>query len=133
MIASPPAAPLARRAMVSLVLVSPSMEMALKERETAWVRRAFRAEGLMGTSVQRMPRRVAMFGWIMPAPLVMPAKQYWRFGEEGRVKVRDRSLGKVSVVQIARAVASQVECVEARFEWAVGMASRIFLIGRLGS
>lgn len=74
MIVSPPAAPLASRTTVSLVLVSPSMEMELKERETAWVRRGFRTEGLMGTSVQRMPRRVAMFGWIMPAPLVMPAR-----------------------------------------------------------
>lgn len=48
------------------------------------------------------------------------------------MKVRDRSLGKVSVVQIARAAVSQAECVEARLEWAVGMVSRIFLIGRLG-
>jgi hypothetical protein len=56
------------------VLVSPSTEMELKERETACVRRDCRAEGSMGASVQRTPRRVAMFGWIMPAPLVMPAR-----------------------------------------------------------
>jgi hypothetical protein len=54
-----------------------------------------------------------------------------RFGEEGRVKVRERSLGKVSVVQIARAVVSQASWVEARDEWAVGMRSRILVIGRL--
>ena len=70
----PPAAPLARRATVSLVLVSPSMEMELKERATAWVRRGDRRAGGIGASVQRRPRRVAMFGWIMPAPLVMPAR-----------------------------------------------------------
>ena len=69
----PPAAPLARTARVSLVLVLPSMLMALKERSTACVRRGWRVEAGMGASVQRMPRRVAMLGWIMPAPLVMPA------------------------------------------------------------
>lgn len=63
----------------------------------------------MGASVQRIPRRVAMFGWIMPAPLVMPARLYWvpEWWEEGRVKVVDNSLGKVSVVMMARAVESQ--------------------------
>ena len=69
----PPAAPLARTARVSLVLVLPSMLMALKERSTAWVRRDWRVGAGMGASVQRMPRSVAMFGWIMPAPLVIPA------------------------------------------------------------
>lgn len=56
-----------------------------------------------------------------------------RSGEEGRVKVRERSLGKVSVVQIARAVVSQASCVEASVEYAVGMRSRILEIGRLVS
>ena len=71
----PPAAPLARTARVSFVEVEPSMEMALKERSVAWVRRGWRVEGGMGASVQRMERRVAMLGWIMPAPLVMPARE----------------------------------------------------------
>lgn len=71
----PPAKPLARMARVSLVLVLPSTDMALKERSTAWVRRGRRVEGGMGASVQRMPRRVAMLGWIMPAPLVIPAME----------------------------------------------------------
>lgn len=71
---APPAAPLARMAMVSLVLVSPSMEMELKERSTACLRRDWRAGGAMGASVQRTPRSVAMLGWIMPAPLVSPAR-----------------------------------------------------------
>lgn len=48
-----------------------------------------------------------MLGWIMPAPLVMPAIVYVIDGEDGSVNVREMSLGKVSVVQIARAVASQ--------------------------
>lgn len=47
------------------------------------------------------------------------------------MKVRERSLGKVSVVQIARAVVSHASCVEARVECAVGMRSRILEIGRL--
>ena len=70
----PPAAPLARRATVSLVDVSPSMLMELKERSTAWERRGCRVEAGIGASVVRMLRRVAMFGWIMPAPLAMPAR-----------------------------------------------------------
>lgn len=47
------------------------------------------------------------------------------------MKVRERSLGKVSVVQIARAVVSHASCVEARVECAVGMRSRILEIGSL--
>lgn len=112
----PPAAPLARSAMVSLVLVSPSMEMELKDLETAWVSKGCRMEGAIGASVQRTPSRVAMLGWIMPAPLVIPARLYCRSGDEGRVNVVERSLGKVSVVQIARAVVSQALWVEARVE-----------------
>lgn len=48
-----------------------------------------------------------MLGWIIPAPLVMPAREYVVDGEEGKENVVERSFGKVSVVQIARAVASQ--------------------------
>lgn len=36
-------------------------------------------------------------------------------GEDGSVNVRDSSFGKVSVVQMARAVVSQAACVSARF------------------
>ena len=52
-------------------------------------------------------------------------------GEEGRVKVWERSLGKVSVVQMARAVVSQASWVEARVEWATGTLLRILEMGRL--
>lgn len=52
-------------------------------------------------------------------------------GDDGSVKVRESSFGNVSVVQMARAAASQEEWVAARVEWAVGIWWRIFLIGRL--
>jgi len=48
-----------------------------------------------------------MLGWIMPAPLVVPAIRYSTFGDEGRVKVLDISFGNVSVVQMAVAKPSQ--------------------------
>ena len=51
-------------------------------------------------------------------------------GEEGRVNVVERSLGKVSVVQMERAVVSQDVWVGEREEMAVGMAERIFWMGR---
>jgi len=50
-------------------------------------------------------------------------------GEEGRVNVVERSLGKVSVVQIARAVVSQASWELEREDVALGMAERIFWIG----
>lgn len=109
----PPAAPLARMATVSLVLVSPSIEMLLNDLEMEDVRRDWRDEGAMGASVHIIPNRVAMLGWIMPAPLVMPTRWYSSL-EDGREKLRDRSLGKVSVVQIARAAESQCSWVEPR-------------------
>ncbi len=58
---------------MSLVEVSPSTEIVLKDLSTAWVRRGCSTEAGMGASAQMMPRRVAMLGWIMPAPLVIPA------------------------------------------------------------
>jgi len=54
-----------------------------------------------------------------------------RPGEEGRVKVWERSLGKVSVVQIARAAVSQESWVGERLAWAAGILERILEIGRL--
>lgn len=103
----PPAAPLARIATVSLVDMSPSTEMELNDRSTAWVRSSESVVAEMEASVARIPRRVAMFGWIMPAPFVMPAREYVIWGDEGSLKVRERSLGNVSVVQMARAAESQ--------------------------
>jgi hypothetical protein len=40
---------------------------------TATERSVERLEGGMGASVQIIPRRVAILGWIIPAPFVMPA------------------------------------------------------------
>lgn len=51
-------------------------------------------------------------------------------GEEGRVNVVERSLGKVSVVHIERAVVSQESCVFSRADTALGTAWRIFWMGR---
>jgi len=51
-------------------------------------------------------------------------------GDEGRVNVVERSLGKVSVVQIARAVVSQASWELEREDVALGTAERIFSIGR---
>lgn len=56
------AAPLARMATVSLVDVSPSMEMELKDFSTAEVRRDFRAGADIAASVARIPNRVAILG-----------------------------------------------------------------------
>lgn len=46
------------------------------------------------------------------------------------MKVVERSLGKVSVVQMARAAVSQEECEEERVEWALGIWDTILAIGR---
>ena len=53
-----------------------------------------------------------------------------REGEDGRVKIMERSLGKVSVVHIDRAVVSQESCEFSRLDTALGTAWRIFLMGR---
>jgi len=69
----------------------------------------------------------------MPAPLVIPARLKVVPGCEGSVKVRETSFGKVSVVQIARAVLSQAACVLAREDAAEGILARILEIGRLST
>jgi len=61
----------------------------------------------------------------------MPARLKVALGCEGSVKVRETSFGKVSVVQIARAVLSQASCESASVEAAVGILARIFEIGSL--
>lgn len=81
--------------------------MLLNERSTALDKRLGRIFDAMGASVAIMPRRVAMFGWIMPAPFVMPAILYVVEADDGSLNVREMSLGNVSVVQIARAAVSQ--------------------------
>lgn len=54
--------------------MSPSGEMLLKDLSIAEARRGWSVLGDMGASVQRMPRRVPMFGCIIPAPLWLSAR-----------------------------------------------------------
>ena len=56
----------------SLVEVSPSMVMRLKDSSAASFTSACISPGAMAASVAMKPSIVAMFGRIMPAPLVMP-------------------------------------------------------------
>lgn len=123
------AAPLARMATVSLVEVSPSMEIELKDLVTAEWSKVCKVGAAMGASVARIPSRVAMLGWIMPAPLVIPAREKVVLPWEGSVKVVEASLGKVSVVIIALAAESQEEWVLPRAEFALGMPARILSMG----
>src|SRR3990167_8603102 len=59
-------------AMVSLVLMWPSIVMRLKEDSTAFLRHSLRSGAGMATSVVRKHSMVARFGAIIPAPLVIP-------------------------------------------------------------
>lgn len=100
-----PAAPLARRATVSLVdnvpvggdgaegFVHCRSEEGVECAMGYWCVCAKDAEEgveCAGASVQRMPRRVAMFWCIIPAPLLMPARKKV---VQGRVNVRERDFG----------------------------------------
>src|SRR3989441_262842 len=97
--AATPARPLASAITESFVEVSPSTVMRLKETSTA--ARSIFASNLGGsvTSVVMKQSMVAMRGWIIPAPLVTPAR--WT----AFPSISDRStqdFGNVSVVMIAR-------------------------------
>ncbi len=67
-----PAMPLASRITVSLVLMSPSTLIRLNDWFTAVARHCFSCRGAITASVVKNPSIVAMFGWIIPAPLAMP-------------------------------------------------------------
>ena len=67
-----PEAPLAIKRTESLVLMSPSMVIRLKDRLTAWARVSWRNGFDTEASVVRKASMVAMFGSIMPAPLTTP-------------------------------------------------------------
>ncbi len=64
-----PEAPLAMRITVSLVLVSPSMVIRLKDPSTDRLNADWRSATAMPASVQAKQSMVAMSGRIMPAPL----------------------------------------------------------------
>jgi hypothetical protein len=61
----------------------------------------------------------------------MPAMLYVVDGDDGNVNVREISFGKVSVVQIAFAVASQWSWETPKPSKATGILQRIFSIGNL--
>src|SRR3990172_6765693 len=67
-----PAAPVASRKIVSLVLVSPSTLIRLKDRPTAKRSARWSSGGSTAASVVTSESVVAMRGWIIPAPLAMP-------------------------------------------------------------
>ena len=72
-ISEAPLMPLAKARTVSLVEVSLSTIMLLKEALTALFRASARRGALMSASVMKKASMVAMFGQIMPAPLQRPA------------------------------------------------------------
>ncbi|KAH3669484.1 hypothetical protein OGAPHI_001605 [Ogataea philodendri] len=101
---SPPAAPLAMAAIVSLVDMSVSTAIQLNERSTVYLSILFKADGVIGASVTKKPSNVAILGQIIPAPLDRPAIEYLT---PSNSKLFDTSLGNVSVVMIPFAHSSQ--------------------------
>src|SRR6185503_6095004 len=99
-----PDAPFARTSSVSLVLVSPSTEIALKVVSAARETMRRRSPGSTAASVVTNASSVAMFGWIIPAPFATPPM---RTVPAVRFSSRSATLGRVSVVMIARDVSSQ--------------------------
>ena len=93
----------------SLVEVSPSIVMRLKDRSAASRASCCTSAGAMFASVATKPSMVAMLGRIMPAPLLMPVT----------VTVlppmrtcREAALGTVSVVMMASAALAQLSAFE---------------------
>ena len=64
--------PLARIVTQSLVLLSPSTVIRLNDRFVASFKAIFRVFASMTASVNKNPSMVAILGWIMPEPLVIP-------------------------------------------------------------
>ena len=93
-----PAWPVAMTTKESLVEVSPSMVMRLKEASANSLARAFMSEASMAASVAMKPSMVAMLGRIMPAPLEMPVTV---MVFPSICTCRLTALGKVSVVMMA--------------------------------
>ena len=110
---STPDAPPASRSTVSLVLVSPSTEMALKLRSATRRSSGWSAAGSPTASVVSTASRVAMSGWIIPAPLAIPPTVTMPAGVSKRTA---QCFGRVSVVMMARAASgppSVVRCAAA--------------------
>ena len=97
------APPVAKSIRVSDVEVSLSTVMQLNEVSTPRDSRACSTGAAMGASVKTKLSMVAMSGAIMPAPLAMPLRVT---GTPPRSTVAVASLGKVSVVMMARAASA---------------------------
>ncbi len=98
------AVPVAKASRVSDVEVSPSMVTALKLSTTPSARRRCSAGAAIGASVNTKASMVAMSGAIMPAPLAMPQMVTVVLPIFASAVA---PLGKVSVVMMALAAASQ--------------------------
>src|SRR4029077_4072818 len=94
-----PLSPFARIATVSFVDVSPSTVIALNVPATAPRNARESSDGEIATSVARKASIVAMFGWIIPAPLQHP-RILTAFPPMRQFTAAH--LGRVSVVIIAR-------------------------------
>ena len=97
-----PLRPLASKMTVSLVLMSPSMVMRLKEFATERRREARRAGCEIAASVVTTQSMVAMFGSIIPAPLAIPPM---RNMPSGVLTSTANSFAKVSLVMMDAAAA----------------------------
>src|SRR5690606_26696178 len=93
-----PARPLAMTATISLVEVSPSTVIMLKDLSTQYLSVSCSRFSSMAKSVTTQASMVAILGWIIPEPLATPP----RFTvSPSATKSTNRSLAKVSVVRIA--------------------------------
>jgi hypothetical protein len=109
-----PETPEASTSTVSLVLMSPSTLMRLKLRSAAARRQRSSRTASIRASVVTTDSMVAMFGWIMPAPLANPATVTVR---PSSVSVSCASLATVSVVMIARAASPCVRSAAGSAAW----------------
>ena len=98
-----PEAPLASASTVSLVDVSPSTVMWLKDSFTAAHSTSRKTVGATAASVVMKASMVAMRGWIIPAPLATPARQTDRTPASVR---NTQDFENVSVVLMARGTSS---------------------------
>ena len=98
------ALPVAATTKLSLVDVSPSTVAQLNETSAMSRASAASSGAARGASVAMNDSIVAMFGWIIPAPLAMPVTVT---GTPSTTTRRDAPLGTVSVVMIAEAAANQ--------------------------
>src|SRR5260370_28590546 len=121
-----PAAPLARTSSESFVEVSPSMLIALNVRAVTSLSVFCSREGAMAASVVTNASVVAMFGWIMPAPLAQPTMwiRLWPI-----VKEAAAVFGPASVVQIASETSANERAEERGCRDSSGTARRILSIG----